>query len=111
MFLFTLAQSDGFSTFVYTFKTNDNSKNTQIYEKSNSHSHCCMQSEYHTGTRNKLQKVGKRSSSAGRLFFTTPKAKEVAETVLLYQQPTGGWPKTLIFSDTRQQRKSFGNQK
>lgn len=51
--------------------------------------------------------MGKRSSSAGRLFFTTPKAKEVAETVLLYQQPTGGWPKTLIFSDTRQQRKAL----
>lgn len=45
-------------------------------------------------------------------FFTTPKAKEVAETVLLYQQPTGGWPKNInFFSDTRQQRKSFGNQK
>lgn len=56
-----------------------------------------MQSEYHTGTRNKLQKVGKRSSSAGRLFFTTSKAKEVAETVLLYQQPTGGWPKNINF--------------
>lgn len=100
MFLFTLAQSDGFSTFVYTFKTNDNSKNTQIYEKSNSHSHCCMQSQYHTGTRNKLQKVGKRSSSAGRLFFTTPQATEVAETVLLYQQPTGGWPKNINFFQT-----------
>ncbi len=33
-------------------------------------------------------------------FFTTPKAKEVAETVLLYQQPTGGWPKNINFFQT-----------
>lgn len=30
-------------------------------------------------------------------FFTTPQATEVAETVLLYQQPTGGWPKNINF--------------
>lgn len=33
-------------------------------------------------------------------FFTTPQAKEVAETVLLYQQPTGGWPKNINFFQT-----------
>ena len=36
----------------------------------------------------------------GYLGLVTPKAKEVAETVLLYQQPTGGWPKNINFFQT-----------